>query len=138
MILKKIFFVLLIVALSIVSAVVFYFLVRSSNYGTITGVVTKKLEPGITGEIGFEKVYAKATVEIYALKQEKINDEVVDKVDRLVKRVRTDKDGEFSVKVPPGKYQIRSFYGENLKSNDVKVEVKMARTSRVEIQLQEL
>lgn len=138
MAIKKFFIVLLIIILFIISAIVFYFIIQSSNYGTISGIVIKSLEPGVTGEIGFEKVYAKATVEIYALRQEKVDNEVIDKVDKLVKEVRTDKDGEFSVKVPPGKYQIRSFYGENLKSNDINVEVKMAKTSRVEIQLQEL
>jgi len=135
---KRIFIALLIIILFIISSIVFYFIIRASNYGTISGIVAKKLEPGVTGEIGFEKVYAKATVEIYVLKQEKVNGEIIEKPDKLIKKVRTDKDGEFSVRVPPGKYQIRSFYGENLKSNDVNVEVKMAKTSRVEIQLQEL
>jgi hypothetical protein len=138
MAIKKIFITVLIIILFIISSVVFYFIIRSSNYGTISGIVTKRLEPGVTGEIGFENVYAKATVEIYALKQETVDGQTMNVVDKLVKKVRTDKDGEFSVKVPAGKYQIRSFYGEKLKSNDVNVEVKMARTSRVEIQLQEL
>lgn len=138
MVIKKLFIVILIIILFIISSVIFYFIIVSQNYGRLSGVVTKVAEPGITGEIGFEKVYANATVEVYAIKKEYTDKGIIETVDKLARKTKTDKDGEFSVSLSPGIYQIKAFYGENLKSDDVRVEIKMGRTTRVEILLKEV
>lgn len=133
----KNYVLIIILVLFVVSSVVFFVIVNSSNYTIISGVVAKKSEEGLTGEIGFQKVYANATVQIYEVKREEVGGKIVDTVDVLHEETKTDKDGEFSVRVVPGIYQVRSFYGDNLRSDTINVDAKLGRTSRVEMELRE-
>ena len=134
----KNYIIILIFILFIVSSVVFFLIINSSNNAIVSGIVARNTEEGLTGEIGFQSVYANATVQLYTIKRAEVDGKIVDTVDVLYEETRTDKDGEFSLKVAPGIYQVKAFYGENLISNSINVNAKLGRTTRVEIELRDV
>jgi hypothetical protein len=133
----KNYIIILIFVLFIISSIVFFLIINSSNNAIVSGIVAKNTEEGLTGEIGFQNVYANATVQIYTIKRAEIEGKIVDTVDVLYKETKTDKDGEFSVKVSPGIYQVKAFYGDNLISNNINIDAKLGRTTRVELELRD-
>ena len=82
-------------------------------------------------DLGFHQTYYNAVIRIYELSENK--DER-----KLVKDIRSDKDGKFTTTVHPGKYEVIVHYGDDLKSDVLETKVNYGKVSWVKVHLRNI
>ena len=126
-----IFFIVVLLILGLVYLVIDY-----KGKGIISGIVLKEGQE-ISEELDFHQTYYNASVEIYLIEDEVGEKQELNKME-FVKELKTDKEGKFSSIVRPGKYMIKAYYSDDLKSDKQFIEVKFGKVSWLKIYLKNI